>query len=744
MEPSSPVPNRFRFGVFEVDLEAGELRKRGRKIRLQDQPLQVLALLIRSPGEVVTREQLQRVLWPAETFVEFDQGLNTAVKKVRLALGDSADNPRFIETLPRKGYRFIAPLSPITVPEHSAPGPTAPAPLGPGGWWRDRRLWVVSAASFTCAVAIAIWLMNRPPPPMSRPLSEFRLTQLTRDPGLTAFPALSPDGKLVAYSSDRAGPGNMDIWVQQVDGGAALRLTSHEAADVLPAFSPDGAKIAFVSTREGGGVYVIPAIGGEARLLSKNGERPQFSPDGSQVAYQSTPQGSFDESRIYVVPAEGGPSRRLEPDFVAAASPVWTPDGKHVAFVGVHPKEGFDVWVSSLGRKPPVRTGVRTVLQTQRLGMAGLDAWVAEGNYLIFSAPSGDSVNLWRLPVSRRTWQVSGSAERLTLGIRESHGTVARGGRLAFGSITFVLRIASLPIDANRGTVLGDVQYLTDSSGNASGVNISADSRILTFRSDKTRRAEIWAKDLVTGRETALTDAPKAFKSMPRISFDGSKVAFERSEQGRRTLFLAKTRGGPLERICDNCGAPAGWFPDGESILTLHTGQDQPRATIHVLNLRTGQQRLLLKHPQLSVWVPSVSWDGRSIVFKVDLDQRRTLIHVAHLDGPTPPPVEEWVPLTEGRAWDDLPHWSPNGNLIYFTSDRDGYRCLWARRLDALTKRPLGEPFPIRHFHDAQRTMTMLSLSQMDLAVARARMVFPMAELKGNIWMMEPRDSATR
>src|SRR5579863_4846515 len=108
---SQPAAARtLHFGPFEVDLPAGELRKAGRLIKLQDQPFQVLALLLRHPGEVVTREELQQALWSADTFVEFDQGLNTAIKKIRLALGDSADDPRFIETIPRKGYRFIAPV----------------------------------------------------------------------------------------------------------------------------------------------------------------------------------------------------------------------------------------------------------------------------------------------------------------------------------------------------------------------------------------------------------------------------------------------------------------------------------------------------------------------------------------------------------------------------------------------------------------------------------------------------------
>src|SRR5512147_2068072 len=110
MPSTPPSPKVVRFGIFEADLAAGELRKRGRKVELQDQPFQVLALLLQHPGEIVAREELQKALWPADTFVEFDESLNKAVQKLRQALGDSADNPHFIETLPRKGYRFIAPV----------------------------------------------------------------------------------------------------------------------------------------------------------------------------------------------------------------------------------------------------------------------------------------------------------------------------------------------------------------------------------------------------------------------------------------------------------------------------------------------------------------------------------------------------------------------------------------------------------------------------------------------------------
>lgn len=106
--PSTPAAKRtFRFGIYEVDIAAGELRKDGRKIRLQEQPFQILALLLEHPGEVVTREEIQKKLWPGDTFVDFDHGLNTAINKIRAALGDSAANPRFVETLAKRGYRFM-------------------------------------------------------------------------------------------------------------------------------------------------------------------------------------------------------------------------------------------------------------------------------------------------------------------------------------------------------------------------------------------------------------------------------------------------------------------------------------------------------------------------------------------------------------------------------------------------------------------------------------------------------------
>src|SRR5450631_4177231 len=125
MPPSNHEARLLRFGVFEINLAAGELRKNGARIRLQEQPFQVLTTLLQNAGQVVTRENLRETIWPADTFVDFDHSLNTAVNKIREALGDSASSPRFVETLARRGYRFIAPVDTVAV--------TAPAPAQGNG-----------------------------------------------------------------------------------------------------------------------------------------------------------------------------------------------------------------------------------------------------------------------------------------------------------------------------------------------------------------------------------------------------------------------------------------------------------------------------------------------------------------------------------------------------------------------------------------------------------------------------------
>ena len=152
---SEPYPRFYRFGTFQLDVQSGELRRNGVKLRLPGQSFQILLRLLERPGEVVTREKLRQQLWAADTFVDFDEGLNAAVKKLRLALGDSAENPRFVETLPRRGYRFIAPVARVEAEEAAGAGALPALELRPQARASWALLLAVSAASIVSASPMA-------------------------------------------------------------------------------------------------------------------------------------------------------------------------------------------------------------------------------------------------------------------------------------------------------------------------------------------------------------------------------------------------------------------------------------------------------------------------------------------------------------------------------------------------------------------------------------------------------------
>ena len=244
---SPPNDSVCRFGVFEFDVRNLELRKSGVKLKLQDQPRQVLVQLLDHPGELVSREELRSLLWQENTFVDFETGLNTAVKRLRETLGDSADNTTFIETIPRRGYKFIAPVewtSPVVrVSPRVAPATSAPAPVPRERVWKKPILWLSALA--VIAAALLLLAENRYLARMTRlgmlfrhlvgasqsqqpgALSQRRLTVNPNDTPVTGG-ILSPDGKYLAYS-DPSG-----FYLRLVDSGETRRLPMPDGFDPLP------------------------------------------------------------------------------------------------------------------------------------------------------------------------------------------------------------------------------------------------------------------------------------------------------------------------------------------------------------------------------------------------------------------------------------------------------------------------------------------------------------------------------
>src|ERR1700751_2024892 len=208
-----------RFGLFEADLQTGELRKNGLKVSWQGQPFQVCAILLSRAGELVSREELRQQVWPEDTFVDFDHALNTAITKIRLALGDQADNPRFVETLPRRGYRFIAPVD-----KPNAPEPVLLPPPEPAEARRPKARWIAGAALLLALLsAVGIWRFARTRAEAALPPLE--VVPMAAMPGFESDPSFSPDGNQVAFAfgaeRDKCG-----IYTILVGGDKALRLTS--------------------------------------------------------------------------------------------------------------------------------------------------------------------------------------------------------------------------------------------------------------------------------------------------------------------------------------------------------------------------------------------------------------------------------------------------------------------------------------------------------------------------------------
>ncbi len=607
------------------------------------------------------------------------------------------------------------------------------------GW---RAVAVGALALAVVAVGLGWWIARK-----ESPRGGGTLTRLTADSGLTTDPALSPDGKLVAYASDRSG-GNLDIWVQQVAGGEPIRLTSDPADEDEPSFSPDGAKIAFHSERESGsgpGVYVVSALGGEARLVAKAGRGPRFSPDGAQIAYwvglaRGSPSAP-DSGRIFVVPAEGGSPRQIQPGFEATRYPVWAPDGKRLLFLGQRDSrasilENYDWWIAPVEAGPATKTGVYEVFR--KLAPLEADpppftpaAWRPDPDGILFAGSFGPTRNIWRVGLSSRTGKMDGAPQQLTFGTGiETQPSAVSGPsgrtRLLFAGLQSNRRAWTLGLDANQGKVTGQLQPITQSDAAGSTLKLTPDGKKLAFASLQFRsgKNDIWLHDLETGKSVALTATP-ANEDYPVLSPDGSKAAYWIFAAEKAAIYSIDTRGGVPEKICEDCGAPWDWSSDGKRILYYWAN----RRRVGLLDTTSGEKIELLQHPKHTLAHPRFSLDGRWIAFIVRTGANRARVAVAPFRRGIIP-ESDWILLTDDSGPIVSPCWSPDGARIYFASERDGFSCIWQQRLDAATKRPLGPPSAVHHFHNARSALVGLS-------VARDKAAFTIVETTGNLWMSE-------
>jgi Tol biopolymer transport system component len=605
----------------------------------------------------------------------------------------------------------------------------------PLNWWRKTSTRVGGAALIVLVIGVLAFNAWRTSRAAREPGARPFLTRLTSDVGWTDYPAISRDGKLLAYASDRAGQGNLDIWVQQIANGSPARLTRDPGDEVDPSFSADGSRVAFHSSRSGGGVYVISTLGGEERLLAKGGYSPRFSPDGAWIAYGiAEPPGS----RIDVAPAAGGPATSVTPGFYRAQGPAWAADGKHLLFWGQRdrnaaPEGNVDWYVTSVPAGPVIRTDARQVLVREGFeGFYGLplpDAWASGGNRVLFHGHVGDASNVWQLPLAPGSWRAS-VPQRTTFGTTdEAAASVTSDGQLVFISRTMNADIWSLPIDSERGRVQGVLNRVTEDAADDYDPTLSADGLTLVFRSRRAGRFEVVSRNLGNGTETVLTQA--ATDHYPAVSFDGTKVAYSVRRDGRMPVFVVSVTGGPPQEVCADCGEVEQWARHGE---ILYATSDDP-SSVGLLKLGSRPDRGWLKHRGYGIYNPRLSADGHWVVFNARPDRfaPARIVIAAVLDSVVARENEWIVVIDDGEA----PAWSPSGHVLYFWSDRDGSPCLWAQRLDPSTKHPAGPPVNIQHFHTRGRTWKNLYVGAPDLAVAPDRIVLNLGEHTGNVWMTD-------
>ena len=612
------------------------------------------------------------------------------------------------------------------------------------------------AAVVTSLIAISVVIWNRSVARQTATVSSLgpRFSRVTWDASFSTEPALSHDGTLVVYASDRSGSGQLDLWLQRITGGQPIRLTDDPADDREPSFSPDGSLIAFRSNRGGGGIYVMPTLGGDARLVAERGRSPRFSPDGSRIAYWTGPWlggARTAGSALFLVPSVGGQPTPIAGEFVTALNPIWSPDGLSLLFFGRKaiddsPTGGFDWWWTSLEAHELVPTGAYQLFaETGLFGATGnsgsipvLDVlpgvWTSEG--MIFSARLAESVNLWRVKISETSGKViGGSLERLTHGAGSDLLAAADGeGRIAFQVSNDSDVSLTLPLDSNGAKALGSIERQSyESTSLENGRNSLDDAgRFLAYPKGRANESEIWVKDLATGQERHLVTTTLS-ELNPVISHDGTKVAYTVAERGGRAGFVIPAAGGTARKVCDSCDLQ-GWLADNRRILALPPDLTRPPGRVRVIDVvdRTAHDALI--DPMLAIGRVDVSPDSRWLAFGGGGRQR---VLIAPLHPGTPPGESEWVsvlPTLEGSA-ERACGWSPDGRLLYLLLERDTFRDLYAQRVDTTRGIPLGEPFLVQHLHDPRRRW---GSTPFGTAIVSHAFVFSQVESTGSIWLLDP------
>ncbi|HEX4771913.1 MAG TPA: winged helix-turn-helix domain-containing protein [Bryobacteraceae bacterium] len=618
---SQSAVRHFRFGPFELNSQTGELRKFGVKLRLPEQSCKVLLALLQQPGELVPRQELQHLLWNANTFVDFEHGLNLAVRRLRQALGDGADEPRYIETLPRRGYRLLGDVhvtaaddsrqsvgsieqSAAALPQINKEAPRLTGSLltdapetgtvsstPPEGLASSFIAWRRASASFRllskwsiaasvilgvmAATAFLIFLDRD-----ARETNPLSATPLTGYVGDEHGPSFSPDGERIAFSWDGQSRTNFDIYVKQIGLPTPLRITSDDRPDISPAWSPDGRMIAFIRllNSQKADLMVTPALpGGPERrvtelaapyVLYEDLRLLTWSAD-SKWLLASEGRTTSSISGLVLVSVLNGEKRplTLPPPAYDDLDPAFSPDMKWLAFVRHASIQAGDLYVARL--KPGLQLSGSPKRLTFDHGPMGSPVWTGSGNELVFARYSTiGRHSLWRI-------KISNPSSLRPIPVAAEH-------------------VTGLSISRQRQRLVY-AREVKDS--NIWSVELTG---------ERAKRAPLTPKLLIAGNRSELT---------PSFSGDGRYIGFQSSRSGWNEVWSADRNGSNLCQITDLKGSIAGfprWSPDGTKIL-FHSRQ-QSVAKLSVINLPSLRAEAL-PYDAFDDYTASWSSDGRTIYF---------------------------------------------------------------------------------------------------------------------------------
>jgi Tol biopolymer transport system component/DNA-binding winged helix-turn-helix (wHTH) protein len=651
MAPPTPPSKILRFGPFEVDAEAQQLRRAGAVLRIQPQPFKVLLALVFRAGEIVTREQLRQELWGEETFVDFEHGLNYCVRHIREVLGDNAQTPRYVETVPRRGYRFVAavlPVSPqgpgVDARKEDRPDTRATVP------WYAHRLGVGLALLALAVIGIAAWAAFHMLSPQRVP-SVVSSRSVTTTGKADQWARLVSDGSRL-YFLEREGD-HWNLMQTSISGGPEQRVDAPFHNTVVLDVSPDHANLliaSFTSRDEAMPLWIWPVQGGAPRrvgeVLARNAV---WCPNNRQILFEK-------DDGIYKVDIDGTNVKKfLTTQDADAEDFAWSADGRILRFTLTPHQRLHDaaIWEANADG-----TNLHRLLPGWEGGEQARGSWSRDGKYFFFRARQAKSADIWVLP--ERTFPQVQSAEPARL----THGPLDFGSQLlsddgrrmfVFGGVTGIEFVA---YDLHSHQFHPAYTNLR-----ANWLDFSQDGQWIAF-SDFGRGTLGTMK--TDGSQRLDLTLPNNSGQSPRWSPDGKFLTFLNvTSAGKQRIFLVPARGGaPRELYPDNFQQtdPA-WSPDGKllAFCRLQTPQNSGQASgqafsqIHILDLSTNT---LTPVPSPGgMRGPAWSPNGKFMAAITEDRHQVMLLDVS---------TRQWTKLSQTTLANEFISWEKDGTALYY------------------------------------------------------------------------------